>query len=116
LKEFVEGFDFVKMKPLNTFVKGGSVNAPLSGDPPQAKSTVRVLAEPGKAYAVYVLGGTRAELILDLPAGAYKAEWLDTKTGRASAEEIFEHSGGDRTLSSPKYAEDTALRIKRQER
>jgi len=116
VKEFVEGFDFVKMKPLNSEVKGGSINAPLSGDPPQAKSTVRVLAEPGKAYALYILGGTKAELILNLPAGSYKAEWLDTKTGRVSAEESFEHSGGDKTLGSPKYAEDIALRIKRQER
>jgi hypothetical protein len=116
LKEFMEGFDFVKMKSLNSVVKGGSIHAPLSGDPPQAKSTVRALAEPGRAYALYILGGTKAELVLDLPAGTYKAEWLDTKTGRVSGEESFEHSGGDKPLSSPKYTEDIALRIKRQER
>jgi hypothetical protein len=115
LKEFIEGFDFVKMKPLNSVVKGGSINAPLSGDPPQAKSTVRVLAEPGQAYALYILGGTRADLTLDLPAGAYKAEWLDTRTGKVSHEESFEHSGGEKGLSSPKYSEDIALRIKRRE-
>jgi hypothetical protein len=116
LKEFVEGFDFVKMKPLNSVVKGGSINASLSGDPPQAKSTVRVLAEPGKAYAIYILGGTKAELILNLPAGSYKAEWMDTKTGRVSRENTFKHSGGEKALDSPKYAEDIALRIKSQER
>jgi hypothetical protein len=116
LKEFLDGFDFVKMKPLNSVVKGGSINAPLSGDPPQARCTVRALAEPGKAYALYILGGTKAELIFNLPAGSYKAEWLDTKTGRVSGEESFDHSGGDRTLVSTKYAEDIALRIKRQER
>jgi hypothetical protein len=116
LKEFMEGFDFVKMKPLNSVVKEGSINAPLSGDPPQAKSTVRALAEPGKAYALYILGGTKAELILDLPAGSYVTEWLDTKSGRVCAKETFEHSGGDKPLGSPKYMEDIALRIKRQER
>ena len=104
------------MKPLNSVVKTGTITAPLTGDPPQAKATVRVLAEPGKAYALYVLGGTQAELILDLPAGTYKAEWLETKTGRVVGEAVFEHSGGDKPLSSPKYAEDIALRIKRQER
>jgi hypothetical protein len=116
LKEFLEGFDFVRMKPHNSVVKGGSVNAPLSGDPPQAKSTVRAMVEPGRAYALYLLGGTKAELTLELPAGSYKAEWLETKTGRVCGEETFEHTGGDRTLSSPKYTEDIALRIKRQGR
>jgi hypothetical protein len=116
LKEFMEGFDFVKMKPLNSVVKGGSVNAPLSGDPPQAKSTVSVLAEPGQAYALYILGGTKADLTLDLPVGAYKAEWVNTRTGKVGHEESFEHTGGEKALSSPKYVEDIALRIKRRER
>jgi hypothetical protein len=113
LKEFMEGFDFVRMKPLNSVVKGGSITAPLSGDPPQAKCTVRVLVDTGKAYALYILGGTKAELVIDLPAGSYKAEWLDTKTGRVSEEAKFEHAGGDRTLASPKYAEDIAPRIRK---
>jgi hypothetical protein len=74
------------------------------------------LVEPGGAYALYPLGGTKAELILELPAGSYKAQWLETKAGRVCGEETFAHTGGDRTLNSPKYAEDVALRIKRQER
>jgi hypothetical protein len=48
---------------------------------PSAKATVQVLAEAGKAYAIYVNGGTQAELELEFPAGRYKAEWLNTKTG-----------------------------------
>jgi hypothetical protein len=113
LKEFMEGFDFVKMKPLNSSVRGGSVTSPVSGDPPQAKATIRVLADPGKAYALYILGGTKAELTLDVPEGKYRLEWLDTRTGKVDVEETIEHSGGDWIIKSPKYSNDIALRIKR---
>ena len=73
----------------------------------------RVLAEPGKAYAVYVRGGTQAELVLELPAGPYTAEWVSTRTGQVEKAETFEHDGGDKGLTSPEYAEDIALRVMR---
>jgi hypothetical protein len=78
------------------------------------KIAVWVLAEAGRAYAVYVRGGTAAELSLELPAGAYSAEWVNPRTGRVEKVETFRHEGGDRTLASPVYAEDIALRVKRQ--
>ena len=99
------------MAPHNEVVAGGTVRSSLSGVPAQAKVTARVLAEPGKAYAVYVLGGKSAELVVTLPAGKYLSEWIDTKTGRAVRAEQFEHGGGTRTLASPPYEEDIALRI-----
>jgi hypothetical protein len=117
LKRFLEDFDFVAMRPDNAVLKGGRATGPLEGGRPgeakEARVTARVLAEPGKAYAVYVRGGTQAELVLDLPAGPYRAEWVNTKTGRVDKSETFEHAGGERTLASPAYAEDIALRIKR---
>jgi hypothetical protein len=73
--------------------------------------TARVLADPGKAYAVYVLGGNAAELSLKLPAGTYRAEWINTRTGAITATERFDHAGGTRNLTSPPYKEDIALRI-----
>src|SRR5205807_10145974 len=69
LKQFIEGFDFIKMKPDNAVIKGG---VPAGG-------TARALVDRGKAYAVYVKGGTEAKLVLDLPAGSYRAEWVDTR-------------------------------------
>jgi hypothetical protein len=116
LKEFMDGFDFVRMKPDNSVVKDGRVTAPLGGAPgaaKEAKVTVRALVEPGKQYAVYVKGGVKAELTLDLPRGAYKAEWVDTKTGEVVKAEDFDHDGGGRALASPEYAEDIALRVRR---
>ena len=99
------------MVPHNEVIEGGAVRASLSGAPAQAKLTVRVLAEPGKAYAIYVAGGDAVELLIELPAGEYIAEWVDTKTGKIAGAEHFEHTGGTRNLKAPPYREDIALRI-----
>ena len=115
LKRFIEGFDFVSMAPADDVVR--SVSPELSA---------RVLADRGKAFAVYLHvplarkppdpeGLSRqtleATLVLDLPAGKYRAEWLNTKTGRLDATEDFEHQGNGRTLKSPRFSVDTALRV-----
>jgi hypothetical protein len=112
LKEFIEAFDFIKMKPDNTIIKGGRFTVPLTGMPPEARASVRALVEPGKAYALYLRGGTDAELMLDLPAGPYREEWVDTKTGKVVKSALFDHQGGPRTLAAPAYIEDIALRVK----
>ena len=66
LKDFIHGFDFVRMKPDDAVVKGGL----------PAKGRARVLAEPGKQYAVYLFGGPEARLSLAVPPGRYTAEWI----------------------------------------
>ncbi len=118
LKEFIEGFDFVRMAPSNAVIRGGVPHG----------ATARALAESGKAYAIYLrcsppLRGSSssgpegralgASLVLDLPAGAWKAEWLNTQTGAVDKAEEFQHAGGDRTLASPPFSEDIALRIRK---
>lgn len=115
LKRFLYGFDFVRMQPDNSVVKQ------VSG-----KLSVRTLVEKGKAYAVYVhvpipnkpkkieeylRDQVRTALVLDLPAGRYRAEWIDTKTGAVAHAESFDHAGGDRELHSPEFANDIALRV-----
>ena len=54
-----------------------------------------------------------ARLAFDLPAGAYHAAWVNTMTGKVDKAERFQHRGGIRTLLSPPYADDIALRLKR---
>ena len=77
---------------------------------------MRALAAVGDAYAIYVNGGMEAELDLDLPGGTYAAEWINTRTGRVEKAETFKHAEGSRTLRSPAYSEDIALRVVRQTR
>ena len=55
-----------------------------------------------------------ASLSVNLPPGAYLAQWLNPMTGQADKQEQFKHPGGARTLVSPGYVEDIALRIQRQ--
>jgi dienelactone hydrolase len=115
LKEFIEGFAFIRMKPDDTTIKSNRITVPKAdGAPEPVKPTVHALSEPGQAYAVYVNGGRQAELVMELPAAKYKAEWINPKTGHEEKIEKFSHSGGDRTVSSPGYSEDIALRVTRQ--
>jgi hypothetical protein len=102
LKDFIESFDFIRMSPADELVEKTA-----------GSGTVRVLADPGKAYAIYIHGGSQTDLTLDMPAGNYKTEWLNTKTGKVEKTERLRHSGGKQTLSSPPYSEDIALRVQR---
>ncbi len=101
LREFINGFELVKMKPDNSIIKSGAAD----------KTTVRALVRTGRAYAIYVNGGTQIRLAVDLPAGTYTTEWINTKTGATEKKERLKHSGGRCTLHSPKYVDDIALRI-----
>ncbi|HEV3167463.1 MAG TPA: putative collagen-binding domain-containing protein [Isosphaeraceae bacterium] len=101
LKRFLEGFDFVQMAPDKNIIKGGIPSG----------ASARALAQTGKAYALYIKGGTKADLELDIPAGSYRAEWLNPRTGRIDKAEDVQHPGGRLKLASPEYSEDIALRV-----
>ncbi len=103
LKDFIHGFNFVAMSPANGILRGGV----------PAGATARALAEAGQAYAIYISGGSQANLVVSLPSSDYRAEWVNTRTGAVDRAENFSHPGGDRTISSPGYSEDIALRILR---
>ncbi|MBW7989205.1 MAG: hypothetical protein FVQ84_04205 [Planctomycetes bacterium] len=102
LKDFINSFDFIKMKPDNSVIKGGITY----------KATARTLVQVGRTYAIYINGGNEAKLIVELPKGTYRAEWINTKTGKIDKAETFQHNNGNRTLSSSKYVDDIALRIR----
>jgi hypothetical protein len=114
----MDSIDFVRMAPVSNVLRSGT---------PEGASA-RVLAAPGRVYALYLHHGRQpsgrgakysvdatprsAQIGLDLPAGSYRAEWIDTKTGKTSKREDFSHAGGPQTLVSPQYAEDIALRLR----
>jgi hypothetical protein len=116
LKQFIEGFDFVKMQPDRSFV--------VSGMP--AGAYYRGMSERGRQYALYhhhselkpyvykvAPGAYEERLILDLPAGTYRADWVNPSTGALLGTNTFTHAGGRRPVSTPSHAIDMALRIKR---
>jgi len=116
LKEFLEGFDFIKMSPDRGFI--------VSGVP--AGAYCRAISEPGRQYALYLHHSTGGRggaytvtpgkyterLVLSLPASSYRADWVGPATGSSLRTETFEHGGGERTLTTPEYTVDVALRVK----
>ena len=50
-------------------------------------------------------------LALKLAAGTFQAEWLNPETGAIDKRESFTHNGGTRTLVSPEFKQDIALRV-----
>ncbi len=115
LKEFLESFDFVHMKPDNSVISAVTPTV-----------DARALVAPGKAYAVYVhlpipnkpedveqfeRERKPITMTLDLPAGEYRAEWVNTKSGQVDKLEQFRHDGGGRQCVSPKFIADVALRV-----
>lgn len=100
LKRFMEALPFVDMAPDVSVVKSAPGGA-----------SARALAKRGEAYAVYLDGGRRGDLVLRLAPGTYRAEWIDTRTGAVARSDGFRHGGGERALASPEYSEDVALRI-----
>jgi hypothetical protein len=123
LKEFMNSFDFIKMRPDKSFVANG-----IPSD-----TYCRSISEQGEQYALYIhhsirgkegptseqdvyvvtLGKYSETLMLNLPRGSYQAEWVNPASGTIIRTEKFVHKGGNRIATSPTYLVDTALRIKR---
>ncbi len=101
LAQFINSFDFIKMRPDNSTIKSGLPE----------KVHARVLAEPGHQYAIYLFGGDRATLILQVPAGQYHADWIIPTSGEVAQSENVTHDSGELSLSSPAYVQEIALRL-----
>jgi hypothetical protein len=118
LMQFINGFDFVRMRQDRGVIAAGL--------PPE--SIGRAISEPSKQYALYIHHSTYAEgrryyqpgerpqqfeLALDLPAGAYRLEWVRPADLAVLKTQVIEkHPGGKVSLeTSPEHREDIALRI-----
>jgi hypothetical protein len=104
LSEFIRDFDFIQMQPDTAAITSVS-----------AGSAVHALVQPGKAMAIYVrseklAGSSTASLQVELAAGDWQAEWVDTKTGKVVGKQSV---NGRRavTLESPTFETDIALRL-----
>jgi hypothetical protein len=117
LKKFLEGFDFLKLKPVPVRTEGG-------GD----SLSVRALGEPGQAVAAYIhrsaapgwedaqklhRGSFEQTFSLEFPAGDYQAEWIEPATGKILRSDRHAHPGGSMPLSTPVFHADLALRLRR---
>ncbi len=76
LRDFMYGFNFVKMKPDNSIIKGGV----------PAGVTAHALVEPGKAYAIY---------LRTMIFGAFSARWTGQIEPKFSEEYAFHTFSND---------------------
>jgi len=102
LKQFIESFNFVRMRPDPSVIKAGI----------PAKGHGFALVEPGVGYAIYISGHGPVELNVELPKGTYRTVWLRPTDGTRHNSETFRHEGGPKKLPSPEFSEDVALSIK----
>jgi hypothetical protein len=95
LRSFLSGFDFAHMKPDAGFVRG----AP--------GLVCQALSKVGEEYAVYCNGNGPAALDLDLPAGSWAIEIIDTRTGRKQSLPAAAH------ITLPEFQGDAAIAVRR---
>ncbi|MFN7922715.1 MAG: cellulase family glycosylhydrolase [Bryobacteraceae bacterium] len=114
LSAYFRALPFVTMKPDPEFVIGGV---------PEGFSA-RTLAREGEVYAVYLHSGRvlpdmrpryvyrtgkqQFPISVNLPAGTWKLEWWDPKTGKVERA-VLEHAGGQAWVAPPEFTEDIAL-------
>jgi hypothetical protein len=101
LKDFLHGFDFIRMKPDETFVKEGM----------PSKTRATVLSEPGRRYAAYFFGGKSFKPKVAIPGGLFTAEWISPVTGKVLKIETGQATRAPIELSSPEFDPDVALKI-----
>ncbi|HET6543239.1 MAG TPA: hypothetical protein VFG46_22285, partial [Chryseolinea sp.] len=100
LKNFLNGFDFLKMQPDSTIIASNFALYKKS----------QVLAEAGRQYGVYIFGKGPFNLELSIPAGTYRVEFMDPLTGKNEQSQNAT-SNGKVTIVSPAYAEDVAIKL-----
>jgi hypothetical protein len=119
LKEFMYSLSFTKMSPDKHFVTGG-----IPKD-----AFYRGMSWPGNQYALYIHhsqctkdsaaftvipGNYKHDLLLNLPAGKYRTEWIDPATGEILKATVVNSKSGSQKLTTPLYSVDIALRIKKE--
>ncbi len=118
LIDFMESFNFIRMKPAGELIAAGMPE----------HASARLLAEHGRAYALYlhhgrVFGGHAPRYIVDnrprevtfalnLPAGGYAVTWWRPQSGETVDGGRAEHSGGLLWLMTPEYRQDLALSLR----
>jgi hypothetical protein len=103
LKNFIESFDFIRMKPDSSFTIKKS----------NSKVRIKALAEQRAQYAFHISGGKNIALELPLPAGKYEVFWINTVTGNTMINKDITSTGEPEILTSPSFETDIALKILR---
>ncbi|MGC8742574.1 MAG: cellulase family glycosylhydrolase [Verrucomicrobiia bacterium] len=109
LMDFINSFDFIKMKPDNSVIK----------KPLPEGIIARALVQPQKAYAIYIRKSKPNQkadfesLKLNLKSGTYTVEWISPLTGESIGKMKITQKSDILELKVPAFDEDIALKVKR---
>ena len=98
LKKFIEGFDFVKMKPDSTVVADDGLRW-------------NAIAEYGKQYALYFIDDNLSDISLNVPSGKYNVTWMHPLSGKYEKAISVVSMNDKLKLKVPKHKEDLALKV-----
>jgi hypothetical protein len=101
LSEFLHAMPFLRMRPDQSCV----LHAP--------GAVAQALSAHGEAYAIYLNGSGSVDLLLQLPAGRYTAQWVSPLDGSVLGSKQLDHRGGPVKIKSPEFTDDIALRIRK---
>lgn len=117
LTDFINSFNFIRMKPDKTVVNADSLKEFLF---------YRAISDPGNEYALYmhhsflhynaytvIPGKYQTSLDLIIPKGTYQVEWIIPETGRICKSEKIDNKNDSFKLVAPEYTIDIALKIKK---
>ncbi len=107
LSDFINSFDFVRMKPGKEFLASGVPE----------KMQAHALVEDGRQYAACFFDPSNAaprslSLTLNLPAGVYDIKWLNVISGRTTRRERVK-SAGSISITAPQFQREIVLSIRR---
>lgn len=99
LHRFLDKLPLVEMRPdAYAVVHGAGVQ-------------VRMLSNRNSIYAAYLDGKGPARIRLNLPAGSYRGEWINTESGANTPIPEFTTHGGPVTLETPSFTAGLAFRL-----
>jgi hypothetical protein len=99
LKKFIEGFDFIKMKPDTTFFADASIRG-------------NAIAEVGKQYAAYFINDKDvSEITVNVASGKYNVRWLDPVSGEYGMPYTVSVKKNKLVLKVPQRGNDIAVKL-----
>jgi hypothetical protein len=101
MKDFIESFDFIHMKPDNSILQVSKGNV----------GGFHILALKGYEYAIYLENSSLRELTLQLPDGEYMVEWINPLNGEIFRTDNLTALIDPVSLACPEFQEDLAIRI-----
>jgi hypothetical protein len=101
MKDFLESFNFLMMKPSNSIlkIKSGKLKS------------FQVLAETGKQYAIYLEKTKGASIAMAIPYGEFQIEWINPISGNKIKTMKMTSKDGKIELLCPDFNEDIVLRL-----